>query len=137
VRLRFCAAAPDALKVLVTHHPFLPPPNEPAPPLVGRGGLALAAAEACGVDLLLAGHLHRGYTGDARAHHVSLERTILVAQAGTAVSRRTRAGEANSYNVVRVALPTLEIETRAWQPGGFRPFRTVRFEKRPDGWQPA
>jgi 3',5'-cyclic AMP phosphodiesterase CpdA len=137
LRARFCGAAPDALKVLVTHHPFLPPPLEPSPALVGRGSLALSAAESCGVDLLLAGHLHRGYTGDARTHHVSLRRSILVAQAGTAVSRRTRQGEANSYNLIRVAPPRLEIEARVWREGAFATWRVARFEKRDGEWQPA
>jgi 3',5'-cyclic AMP phosphodiesterase CpdA len=134
VRTRLCAVPADDFKVLVTHHPFLPPPTDPAPAIVGRGLSALVAAESCGVDLLLAGHLHRGYTGDARTHHVTLRRSILVAQAGTAISRRTRGGEANSYNLIRIAAPRLEIEVRRWDGGAFRPERTARFEKVKGVW---
>jgi 3',5'-cyclic AMP phosphodiesterase CpdA len=102
---------------------------------VGRGLSALLVAESCGVDLLLAGHLHRGYTGDARSHHVTLRRALLVAQAGTAVSRRTRGGETNSYNVVRVTPPRLEIEVRAFRGRSFEPVQCSRFEKRASGWE--
>ena len=73
--------------------------------LVGRAAEALRAAEACGVDLVLAGHLHRGYTGDIRTHHAGIRRAMLVAQAGTAVSHRVR-NEANSYNVIRLSAGT-------------------------------
>ncbi len=90
LRRRLGPLPPHVSKVLVTHHPFLPPPGDPSPPLVGRAAEALQAAEACGVDLVLAGHLHRGYTGDIRTHHVDIRRGILVAQAGTAVSHRVR-----------------------------------------------
>ncbi len=137
IRERFCAAPPGSFKVLVTHHPFLPPPSDPAPALVGRGLSGLVAAESCGVDLLLAGHLHRGYTGDARTHHVTLRRSILVAQAGTAVSRRTRAGETNSYNRIQVEPPRLAIEVRAWDGRRFVRQRTVSFRKENGSWRVA
>ena len=102
----------------MTHHPFLPPPGDPSPPLVGRAAEALQAAEACGVDLVLAGHLHRGYTGDIRTHHVGIRRGILVAQAGTAISHRVR-NEANSYNVIRLSPQRLGFALRVWDGQGF------------------
>src|SRR3546814_4583276 len=56
-------------KVVCTHHPFLPPPDSPETGLVRRAGHALRTFESVGVDLLLAGHLHRAYTGDVVTHH--------------------------------------------------------------------
>jgi 3',5'-cyclic AMP phosphodiesterase CpdA len=134
IRERFCGAGAETFKALVTHHPFLPPPRDPRPALVGRGLLALAAAEQCGVDMLLAGHLHLGYTGDVRAHHVTVRRSILVAQAGTATSRRTR-GEPNGYNVVRIEPPLVEVEARAWTGHEFARVRTERFARSAEGWR--
>jgi 3',5'-cyclic AMP phosphodiesterase CpdA len=123
-------------KVLVTHHPFLPPPGDASPPLVGRAKEALQAAEACGVGLLLAGHLHRGYTGDIRTHHVGIRRAMLVAQAGTAVSHRVR-GEANSYNVIRLSAERLGFSLRAWNGRAFHETCFVEYERHDSDWRPT
>jgi 3',5'-cyclic AMP phosphodiesterase CpdA len=135
LRRRFCPLPPQVLKVLVTHHPFLPPPGDPSPPLVGRAAEALQAAEACGIDLVLAGHLHHGYTGDIRTHHAAIKRAILVAQAGTATSHRLR-NEANSYNVIRVSPERLGFMLRVWDGTRFQEARFVEYVKSGSDWQP-
>lgn len=114
------AVPPGRFRVLVTHHPFLPPEARPSERIVGGAQRALHAAQEAGVELLLAGHLHEGYTGDARAHHVTLERSILVAQAGTATSTRTR-GEVNTYNLIEIDphTPRVTIEVRSWNGARF------------------
>jgi 3',5'-cyclic AMP phosphodiesterase CpdA len=136
IRDRFCRVPEDVFKVLVTHHPFLPPPDDPSPPVVGRGLQGLLVAEECGVDLLVAGHLHRGYTGDVRSHHVSIRRSILVAQAGTAISRRTR-GEANSYNLIRIEPPRVAVSIRAWDGRQFTALRDAAFLREGHEWRPV
>jgi len=133
LRRRLCPLPPHVAKVLVTHHPFLPPPGDLSPPLVGRAAEALRVAEACGVDLVLAGHLHRGYTGDIRTHHVGIRRAILVAQAGTATSHRVR-NEANSYNVIRLSPQRLGFSLRVWDDKGFREARFVEYVKSGSDW---
>jgi 3',5'-cyclic AMP phosphodiesterase CpdA len=134
IRARLAALPPRVFKVLVTHHPFLPLAGDPDPAVVGRGLLALQAAESAGVDLLLAGHLHRNFSGDVRAHHLSIRRSMLVAQAGTAVSVRTR-GEPNTYNWITVEPPRLAIEVRGWDGGGFGPLSVTRWIKRGEEWE--
>ncbi|MFD0935078.1 metallophosphoesterase family protein, partial [Methylobacterium trifolii] len=53
---------PDHLfKIVVGHHPFMPPPWDEEARLVGRADKALDAFRRCGVGLTLAGHLHRHY----------------------------------------------------------------------------
>lgn len=125
--------APATFKVLVTHHPFIPPPGDPESAVVGRGLQALQAAEECGVELLLAGHLHVGYTGDVRAYHVSLRRSVLAAQAGTAISTRVRE-HPNGYNVIRIDPRRLACESRAWDGMRFAPFAETRYVKREGEW---
>jgi 3',5'-cyclic AMP phosphodiesterase CpdA len=134
LRRRLGPLPPHVLKVLVTHHPFLPPPWDPSPPLVGRAAEALRAAEACGVDLMLAGHLHHGYTGDVRTHHVAIRRAILVAQAGTATSHRVR-NEANSYNVIRCSPERLGFSLRVWDGRRFQESRFVEYVKSGADWR--
>ena len=133
IRSHFSPLPARVFKVLVTHHPFLPPPGTASGRLVGRGLQALQVAEACGVDLLLAGHLHLGYSGDVRAHHLSIRRSILVAQAGTATSLRVR-GEPNTYNVITVDGPALSLAVRAWDGARFAPLSAVRYVKREEEW---
>jgi 3',5'-cyclic AMP phosphodiesterase CpdA len=133
IRQRFGPLPERVFKVLVTHHPFVPSPGDPDPAVVGRGFHALQAAEAAGVDLLLAGHLHLGFSGDVRAHHLSIRRSMLVAQAGTAISLRTR-GEPNTYNWISFEAPHLTIEVRGWAEGGFSTLSRTRWGKRDTEW---
>jgi 3',5'-cyclic AMP phosphodiesterase CpdA len=134
LRARLCALPRGLFKVMVSHHPFAPPPRDPAPPLVGRGLRALEAAADCGVELLLAGHLHEGYTADVRATHVSLARSMIVAQAGTALSRRRR-GEPNAYNLVTVDPPRLGVQVRAWTGRRFEAAAATEYRKEGAEWR--
>jgi len=135
IRDRFAPLPERVFKVIVTHHPFVPSPGDPDPSLVGRGVHALQAAEAAGVDLLLAGHLHVGFCGDVRAHHLSIKRSMLVAQAGTAISVRTR-GEPNTYNWITIEPPHLVIDVRGWDGTGFATRSLTRWVKRAqDEWE--
>jgi 3',5'-cyclic AMP phosphodiesterase CpdA len=120
-------------KVVVTHHPFMPAPGGREHALVERGIEALEAAERCGVDLLLAGHLHMSFSTDVRSHYLSIRRSMLVAQAGTSTSVRHR-GETNTYNWIVVDPPALRFEQRAWNGAGFEPRTVTRYQKRDDEW---
>jgi len=128
-----CAIAPDRVKAVVTHHQFLAAPGDPTPDLVGRAPDALRALEACGVELLLAGHAHVAYTGDVRSAHVAVQRSILVVQAGTATSTRTRS-EANSYNVVTVDDGHVSVLVREWAGAAFVDARRTDFVRRGHEW---
>lgn len=130
VRDVFAPLPPHLLRVLVTHHPFLPPPGMPRARLVGRVRMALPILEEAGVDLLLAGHTHRAYTGDMAAFHRGMGRSILVAQAATSTSTRLR-DEANAYNRISVDADALACEVRAWDGEAFRPARSGRHPRQP------
>jgi 3',5'-cyclic AMP phosphodiesterase CpdA len=135
VRALVCGGGPERLRVLVAHHPFSPPDTSPREPLVGRAGAALAAFGGCGLDLVLTGHLHRGFAGGFAAGGHTVARTVLGLHAGSAISRRLR-GEANSYNLVRSADRRLEVELRALVGAGFAPVKTTRFARTGAGWVP-
>jgi 3',5'-cyclic AMP phosphodiesterase CpdA len=125
---------PGLFKIVVTHHQFIPPVGGRLANMVGRASLALEQLDACGVDLLLAGHLHRGYTGDIKAHYAGFKRSILVAQAGTAISRRRR-GEPNSYNVVSIDGTFMTIAQRAWEGTRFTAAAVARYHKHHGEWR--
>src|SRR5580765_3653492 len=62
MRDRLCAADTNAIKVVVTHHPFDLPEGHDERALVGRARMAMEHLADCGADLFLAGHLHVSHT---------------------------------------------------------------------------
>lgn len=129
-------AAEGKFKIVVTHHPFIPPPDDEGIDLVGRGAEAVKVLDALRVDVVLAGHLHRGYAGDIRTHYPVARRAIIAAQAGTAISRRVRQGEPNAYNVLRLHRDQITIEVRAWNGAVFASLRQSSFMREAVGWLP-
>lgn len=125
-------------KVVVTHHPFIPPPspdsNQHGIDLVGRATRAMQVLDACEVDLLLAGHLHHGYSGDTRTQYPASHRAIISAQAGTAISGRVR-GDPNGYNRITFDRYRLVIEVRTWKEGAFQTLRTTEYRRSDHGWE--
>jgi 3',5'-cyclic AMP phosphodiesterase CpdA len=131
------AHGPDAFKVLVVHHPFVPHESAAPGAAVRRGAQALEALEQCGADLILAGHLHRGYAHQTVSFQPLARRSILVVQSGTTLSARTR-GEQNSFNVIDVEPDAVAITICAWAPSqaAFVPQPPLRYEMR-GAWRPA
>ncbi|CAK0766096.1 3',5'-cyclic AMP phosphodiesterase CpdA [uncultured Gammaproteobacteria bacterium] len=123
----------SVFKVLVTHHPFLPPPDEPTKSLTGRAETVMPHLAASGVDLMLAGHYHLGYSGDIRSHHHQVERSVLVVQASTATSTRLRE-PANSYNLIRIDPPQVSVTIRSWTGDAFATTTTEIYTRTAKGW---
>lgn len=134
VRRFFGQLPPSTFKILVAHHPFAPPGNVQTS-LIGGVDIALKALEDCGCDMILTGHLHHAYRGDVRAFHTQITRSMLILQAGTAVSRRRR-NEANSYNRITLTPDELRLEVRSWNDSDFNPTSQARYRKSPQGWHP-
>jgi len=125
VKTKACEVPAEVFKVVVTHHPFIPSPGEPLTDMVGRAGEALAAFEGCGVDMVLSGHLHLGYTGDMRTHyHAVVKRSILSVHAGTATSSRRRKDQPNSYNFITINPDHVAVEVRSYD--GVKFVKTVK-----------
>jgi hypothetical protein len=59
---------------------------------------------------------------------------MLVAQAGTAISLRTR-DEPNTYNWITSEPPHLTIEVRGWGGGAFSTLSITRWLKRGREWE--
>jgi 3',5'-cyclic AMP phosphodiesterase CpdA len=125
------------IKIVVTHHPFIPPPHDVGIDLVGRAAYAITVLDAANVDVLLAGHLHQGYAGDVRTHYPAARRSILAVQAGTAISHRMRADQSNAYNLLTLERTEISIEVRGWSGREFATLHRSRYERAADGWVPA
>jgi 3',5'-cyclic AMP phosphodiesterase CpdA len=104
---------PAVTRIVVTHHPFDLPEHGKEDDVVGRAHLAMAAFAGCGVDVLMAGHLHASHAGSTARRYPIEDYAALVVQAGTATSTRER-GEVNSFNVVRVESGRVEVDRMGW-----------------------
>ena len=133
LRVQFDGVPSDLFKVLVSHHPFIPPEHHVETAVVGRARLALKTLEASGCALILSGHLHQAYSGDVRPYHLEIARSILVAQAGTAISHRRR-DEPNAYNQITVDGERLDLEVRAWDGKEFATASRREYRRTSNGW---
>lgn len=108
---------PEVFKVVVTHHPFDLPPGVAAGERIGRADQAMQVFAQCGVDLLLAGHLHVSHGGGTGDRYALAGYEALAVSAGTATSTRGR-GEVNSFNTLRVEKRRIELERFEWNEAG-------------------
>jgi 3',5'-cyclic AMP phosphodiesterase CpdA len=138
IRQRMGAVDPRLTRIIVTHHPFDLPETFDKDDLVDRAPMAMQAFAECGVDLLLAGHLHASHAGNSAQRYKISGYAALVVQAGTATSTRGR-GESNSFNVLRIDTDMVQVERYSWIEGtaSFEPVHTERFRRSGDTWSMA
>src|ERR1044072_7065302 len=134
LREKFCSLGSGVVKAVVTHHPFDLPEGYDERELVGRARMAMTGLAECGADLFLAGHLHVSHTGHTKRYKIP-GHSALVVQAGTATSTRGR-GEANSFNLLRLAYPSITVEKYAWDPAtmSFAITTSEQFKHSDEGW---
>jgi 3',5'-cyclic AMP phosphodiesterase CpdA len=122
------------VRVLVTHHPmFAVPVGARIERAVGRQELALDVVEACGVDLLLAGHAHHAVTHQA-GDLVTRAGGSLVIQAGTATSVRVREQE-QSFNVIDIEERRATVTVESWNGREFMPADAQLYEQEGEHWR--
>lgn len=133
VRRVFSRVPGDPLRILVTHHPMMAPPDGPRLPIVGRAAMAVAAASEAGVQLVLAGHHHHAFAADLAGQYLAIERSMLIVEAGTAISLRRR-GEPNSYNLLHVERGRVSCATQVWTGRHFAGAETATYERDGGRW---
>ncbi len=128
---RFAQASPDAVRVIVAHHPLLFPtePMVQKTKRVKRADDALKTFAELGVRLVLSGHFHLSYLrkhqpgaspqqGEALGVSQSQVAPILIAQASSPLSTRLR-GEPNAYNLIEIGPDSIVVAVREWRDGGW------------------
>jgi len=99
---------PEVVRIVVTHHPFEAPER-----LAGRG-----------VDVVMTGHVHAASAAG---------QTVLVVQAGTATSSRTRETP-NSFNLLRVSSRRIDVREYRLRGASFAPAARDSFQRGAAGW---
>jgi 3',5'-cyclic AMP phosphodiesterase CpdA len=135
IQLRMGEESMRLHRIVITHHPFIPPPGERVHGMVHGARRALYTMEQCGVDLVLSGHLHMGYSGDMRTHYEAIKRSIISIQAGTATSTRHRK-EPNAYNFITLNPDSLEVAVRAYDGSKFAQTVVTRYARVDGIWHP-
>lgn len=136
VRQWLCELPSSLVKIVVTHHPFDLPPAFREKYRVRGAANAMAELARCGADLFLAGHLHVFHTELSARRFVLPGHSALLVQAGTGLSTRTRHGEGNTFNVLRVMGAEIAVETFCWSPTrrDFQISGAQNFHRTPTGW---
>lgn len=125
------AGAKESLKIIAVHHPFVRGPGKAGSRIVGRGEEALTAFAENGLDILFTGHVHVSKAEDLEVGG----RGVVVVQAGTAASLRTR-GQASSFNMVNAAPDAITVQTYELVGAQFSPKKSFDFVRRgQDGWR--
>jgi 3',5'-cyclic AMP phosphodiesterase CpdA len=129
---------PDAVRIVVCHHPFDPPTGRRARWTAPAADVeAVNTLVARGADIFLTGHLHLTYVGHTAARYQVHGRAAIVVEAGTATSVRGR-GEVNAFNVLRVDRDRVSVERLDWDAATARFAAASReeFVRSDAGWTP-
>jgi 3',5'-cyclic AMP phosphodiesterase CpdA len=102
----FRGAEEGAVKMVVAHHHFAPAPDYERESVMPRAKRAIDRFLRHGVELIMGGHLHRGYIGNSLDIYPGpkKDRGIIIVQSGTTTSRRGRARERerNTFNIIEI-----------------------------------
>ena len=138
IRETFERTDPNALRVLVSHHPLFALPvgdTGDTKEAAGRSEMALEAAADAGVDMLLAGHHHTASSHNAQ-DLVTRAGPALVVQAGTATSYRVRQ-EQQSFNRIDIDGDEVRLTLQSWSGDAFVSSDAQVYRREGDHWRIA
>lgn len=101
-------------KIVVMHHHVLTPSGDREKRPIVNAGLAVAAMDRAGAELVLCGHIHTSFIGNTLEVAANLQSGTIIAQSGTATSTRGRRwmrGK-NSFNVIEIEDEVIRISQR-------------------------
>lgn len=131
IQERFLNMEGPRVKILVTHHPFDLPSQPIRHGLVRGAKRAMNTLKDCGVDMLLAGHLHVSHIGSTGERFNTRNYSALALGAGSVGTLHGLKGptslisgvlngapEAYSFNVITINQPRLAITPFTWDGSG-------------------
>lgn len=130
---RFRERKNGEVRILVTHHPFIFPPEQDTRHLVRGPKDMLRRLASCGVDLILAGHFHRAWSDVVATRHPDTK-SIVVAQASTSTSTRLKE-EPNAFNWIEIDSLDLLITSHEWRETAFTPTASKHYRRENGEWQ--
>jgi len=139
-RRAFAEAPRTDVRAVVTHHHLAPPPDFDRSRVMRGARAALESFTETGVDLVLAGHLHRAYIGDSLDFFPGERRDsgIVIVQCGTTTTSRGRGRERlkNSLNWIEAGREQILVRHYLWADAErrFRPHSEHRFGSRSSEW---
>jgi 3',5'-cyclic AMP phosphodiesterase CpdA len=133
---RLCPLPDEITKIIVMHHPIDQAMEFGDHELVKYARKSMDTLARCGADLCLSGHMHIGYSGSTQKRYTMSGYAALVVQAGTALSARERESEPNSFNVIYVEHPKIQVDRWWWDAPetSYQLYATESFEHTKDGW---
>lgn len=134
IETAFVSDEPVVLRVLMLHHPVFRSLQRPGERIVRGAGPALRAAAAAGVDVVLCGHDHVQAHVDLALSRPYMSRHVLGIMCGTTTSKRVRAEESQSYNILEVDGDRLTLTVRQWRDDRFTELSSTIWTRGPQGW---
>ncbi len=136
IKVRLCPIPESKFKVVVTHHPLVPPRGAPKSGVHYLGsrlfvGYILQMAR---VDLLLSGHLHARQPGSAQCVCPMREDTFVSVQSGRALGPSGR-GRPTAYHQILLKDQEMVAALRVWDGSQFTEQSRKVFRCAEEGWQ--
>ncbi|MDA8020323.1 MAG: metallophosphoesterase [Thermoanaerobaculia bacterium] len=118
VKERLESAPADAAKIVVAHHPTIPPPRFDSRRVARRSLEALHLFAHMEVEMVLSGHVHQTWIGTSEEFYPQGHRPVLLVNSGTSTSARGRGWEKkrNSANWIRIDHDAVTISHLLWHP---------------------
>jgi len=133
IRAGFADVPENVFRILLTHHPLLDPEDGSELAATRDVRPVLDAIAAAGVDLLLAGHHHRPFSAEGTIEYLDIKRSLLIVQAGTAISTRRRDGP-NSFNLIEISNAHVTCTPWLWRRDAFGAGSPTRFVRDGRRW---
>lgn len=124
--VEFCQSVPkDYFKIVVAHHPVDALLSSDEENIVENAETAVLTWAAAGVDLIMGGHIHCQFCRNLQLRYPSLQTSLMVSQAGTANSVRTRSGFLNSFtqltldanaSINKLCIWNYSLQTKTFEP---------------------